>query len=272
MTDAERQASIGRGIQGIWRTFTMIFIAVFGIIEQLVNFIMAASFAVAFLSMFVAVLFAFFRRTEPIAWGALNLIIELFIQSIINSLLMSLILGFVLVGANTGNAILLLGAALVGLWLSWNLLHSCIKGLTDAIPANTNACVSVGFILPANTQTARLWFGNTAFELAFTAPMRPATVADLDVQLGRIAYTQDELTVQVALYNPTAQAIPISAEDMSLVLGLIPNPTGLAISPIVATQTIPPQSEYDLTLSFPYNGEAFATLTIFERVWAVAVR
>jgi hypothetical protein len=132
MTDADRQASIGRALQGVWRAFTTIFIAIFGIIEQLVNFLMAASFAVAFFSMFIAVLFGFFIRTEPIAWGAFNLIIELFIQSIINSLLMSLVLGFVMVGANTGNAILLLGASLVGLWMSWNLLQGCIKALMNS--------------------------------------------------------------------------------------------------------------------------------------------
>jgi hypothetical protein len=132
MTDAERQASIGRALQGLWRAFTTLFIAIFGIIEQLVNFLMACSFAIAFFSMFIAVLFGFFVRTEMIAWSALNLILELFIQSIINSLLMSLILGFVMVGANTGNAILLLGAALVGLWMSWNLLQGCIKGLMNS--------------------------------------------------------------------------------------------------------------------------------------------
>lgn len=132
MTDADRQASIGRALQGLWRAFTTLFIAIFGIIEQLVNFLMACSFAVAFFSMFIAVLFGFFVRTETIAWSALNLIIELFIQSIINSLLMSLVLGFVMVGANTGNAILLLGASLVGLWMSWNLLQGCIKGLMNS--------------------------------------------------------------------------------------------------------------------------------------------
>jgi hypothetical protein len=130
--DPDRQASIGRALQGLWRAFTTLFIAIFGIIEQLVNFLMACSFAVAFFSMFIAVLFGFFVRTETIAWSALNLIIELFIQSIINSLLMSLVVGFVMVGANTGNAILLLGASLAGLWMSWNLLQGCIKGLMNS--------------------------------------------------------------------------------------------------------------------------------------------
>jgi hypothetical protein len=99
----------------------VIFIIIFGIIEQLVHFIMAMSFAIAFFSMFVATLFGFFIRTEAIAWGAFNLILELFVQSIIVSLLMSLVLGFVMMGAQTANAILLLGASLVGLWMSWNL-------------------------------------------------------------------------------------------------------------------------------------------------------
>jgi hypothetical protein len=129
--DEERQASIGRAIQGVWRLFTVIFIIIFGIIEQLVHFLMSLSFAIAFFSMFVAVMFGFFIRTEPIAWGAFNLIIELFIHSIINSLLMSLVLGFVMLGANTANAILLLGSSVVGLWMSWNLLQSVIAGVMN---------------------------------------------------------------------------------------------------------------------------------------------
>jgi hypothetical protein len=83
--DEERQASIGVPIQGVWRLFTVIFIIIFGIIEQLVHFLMSLSFAIAFFSMFVAVMFGFFIRTEAIAWGAFNLIIELFIHSIIVS-------------------------------------------------------------------------------------------------------------------------------------------------------------------------------------------
>jgi hypothetical protein len=129
--DEERQASIGRAIQGVWRLFTVIFIIIFGIIEQLVHFLMSLSFAIAFFSMFVAVMFGFFIRTEPIAWGAFNLIIELFIHSVINSLLMSLVLGFVMLGANTANAILLLGSSVVGLWMSWNLLQSVIAGVMN---------------------------------------------------------------------------------------------------------------------------------------------
>jgi hypothetical protein len=68
---------------------------------------------------------------KPIAWGAFNLIIELFIHSVINSLLMSLVLGFVMLGANTANAILLLGSSVVGLWMSWNLLQSVIAGVMN---------------------------------------------------------------------------------------------------------------------------------------------
>jgi len=132
LPDADRQASIGRAVLGVWRLFTMWLIGIFSIIEQLINFLMTCSFAVAFFSLFIAVLFGFFRRTEPIASAAFNLIIELFIQSIINSFLMSLILGFVMVGANTANAILLLGTCLVGLWMSLNLLKGCVKGLTSS--------------------------------------------------------------------------------------------------------------------------------------------
>jgi hypothetical protein len=70
--DEERQASIGRAIQGVWRLFTVIFIIIFGIIEQLVHFLMSLSFAIAFFSMFVAVMFGFFIRTEADCLGCLQ--------------------------------------------------------------------------------------------------------------------------------------------------------------------------------------------------------
>jgi hypothetical protein len=82
--------------------------------------------------MFIATLFGFFIRTEPISWGSLQLIIELFLQTILNSFLMSLILGFVLAGANSGNAILLLGGGIAGLWMAWNLLQGALKALIGA--------------------------------------------------------------------------------------------------------------------------------------------
>ncbi|MEO1439273.1 MAG: hypothetical protein AAFV33_02650, partial [Chloroflexota bacterium] len=132
LTDAERNESIARALQGVARLLTGTIIALFAVVEQLVHFILAASFAVAFLSMFVATLFGFFIRTEPIAWSALELVIELFIQTLVNSLLMSLVVGFVLIGANSGNAILLLGGGAAGLFMAWNLMQGTLKGLMNA--------------------------------------------------------------------------------------------------------------------------------------------
>jgi len=132
LSDAERQASIGRAFQGISRLATGVLIALFAVVEQLVHFILAASFAVAFLSMFIATLFGFFIRTEAIAWSALEMVVELFIQTLINSLLMSLVVGLVLIGANTGSGVLLLGGGVAGLFMAWNLMQGTLKGLTNA--------------------------------------------------------------------------------------------------------------------------------------------
>ena len=132
LTDADRNASIARALQGVSRLLTGTIIALFAVVEQLVHFILAASFAVAFLSMFIATLFGFFIRTEPIAWSALELVLELFIQTLVNSLLMSLVVGFVLIGANSGNAVLLLGGGAAGLFMAWNLMQGTLKGLMNA--------------------------------------------------------------------------------------------------------------------------------------------
>jgi hypothetical protein len=132
MDEVGRQESIARALQGVARLLTAVLIALFAVVEQLIHFLMASAFAISFASMFIACLFGFFIRTEPIAWGSLQLIIELFIQTVINALLMSLVLGFVLIGANTGNAVLLLGGSIAGLWMAWNLLQGALKGVMNS--------------------------------------------------------------------------------------------------------------------------------------------
>jgi len=127
-----RSASLAMAAQGVSRSFTAILISILAVVEQIIHFLLACAFAIAFISMFVATLFAFFIRTEPIAGAALEMVIELFIQTLINSLLISLITGFVLIAANTGNGILLLGGSIAALFMAWNLMQGTLKGLTNS--------------------------------------------------------------------------------------------------------------------------------------------
>jgi hypothetical protein len=154
-------------------------------------------------------------------------------------------------------------------------LGSCAP-LEELIAANTATCTSIGFVVSRYGTDARLFVGNspeelTVFEAALTPLPTMISPSDLDVQLGRISYTNTTLTVRTRIFNPTDQAISLSAADFSLVLGFVPNPTGIAISPIFETRNLEPSSALDLVLDFPYMGEGFGMLMMVGRVWGVAV-
>lgn len=133
MSREEREASLGRAVQGIVRLFMGGFISLFGVLEQIIHLALALAMGLAFASAFVAILFAFFKHTEVLVWSVLNLVIELFIQSVLMSLFLSLIISFVLVGAVTGNAVVTLGTVLVGLVLVFILLLAALKAIWNGI-------------------------------------------------------------------------------------------------------------------------------------------
>lgn len=133
MTREQREASIGRTVQGISRLFMGGFISLFGVLEQLIHLALAIAMGLAFASAFVAILFAFFKHTEVLVWSVLNLVIELFVQSVLMSLFLSLIISFVLVGAVTGNAVVTLGTVLVGLVLVIILLIAALKAIWNGL-------------------------------------------------------------------------------------------------------------------------------------------
>ena len=132
LNQEERQQAIGLAFQGVLRLGTGIILALFGLIEQVIYFVLAIAFGLAFVSLFIAIIFAFFKHTEPIAWSVFNLILELFMQSIITSLMLSLVMGFVLIGAQTGNGVVLLGAGFVGMILSFGLFVSALKSVLNS--------------------------------------------------------------------------------------------------------------------------------------------
>ena len=71
------------------------------------------------------------------------------------------------------------------------------------------------------------------------------------------------------MFNPTAREVTVSADDFSLVLGFIPEPTGRQHHPGVSETVIAAGRELDFTLEFPYAGEGYARLTMLGRVWGV---
>jgi predicted flap endonuclease-1-like 5' DNA nuclease len=133
MDNDERQESLANAGDGIWRLFSGLTVSFFGMVEQLIHLTLAIAMGIAYLSLMIAVLFAFFKRTESVTWSVFNLIIELFIQSIVTSLMLSIVMTFVIIGAGTGNGILLLGSSFIGGILLLLLFLGAVKAIWNAL-------------------------------------------------------------------------------------------------------------------------------------------
>jgi hypothetical protein len=163
MTPEERQAAIADASQGLLVVVTALPMSIFALIEQVINFLLALSMGVGYLSLGIAVLFSFFKRTEPITWAVFNLIIELFLQSIMSSLYLSLIVTLLIVAAGIGNGILVIGTSLIGIVLlsvllisAWNALWSSINRMFGAMSTVT------GNNMPQITKVASDFVGGAA--------------------------------------------------------------------------------------------------------------
>lgn len=132
MLNDNRQISLEAAAMGVWRLASGSVVAFFGLIEQVIHLTLALAMGVAYISLLVGVLFAFFKRTEPIALSIFNLVLEIFIQSIITSLLLAIVISFVIIGATTGNAVVLFGTCFIGLVLAVVLLLGALKALLNS--------------------------------------------------------------------------------------------------------------------------------------------
>lgn len=133
MTNEERQSSLDSAAAGIWRGLSGIVVSLFGMLEQIVQLLLTIAFGIGFASFFIAVLFAFFKKTESVTWAVFDVILGLFIQSIITSLLLALVMAFVSVAGATGNGILLLGVGFIGIILVTILLLGAVSAILKSL-------------------------------------------------------------------------------------------------------------------------------------------
>jgi len=133
MTQGERQQSLDNATHGIWMAFSGIVVSFFGLLEQIIQLMLTLAFGIAFASFFIAILFAFFKKTESVTWAVFDIILGLFIQSIITSLLLALVMAFVSVAGATSNGILLLGVGFLGIILIAILLIGAVQAILGAL-------------------------------------------------------------------------------------------------------------------------------------------
>lgn len=149
LDEDERKASIDKAGAAQFRIFSAWPLVIFGVVEQLIFLLLTIAQGLTFVSFSVAILFAFFKKTEVIARSILDMWIELIVQTVVIALLQSLIVSFLLGAAATQNALVVLGVSLLctifilvllwsgvkAVWNSFNRLFGSIGQVTGGVMA-----------------------------------------------------------------------------------------------------------------------------------------
>ncbi len=139
MTDQERTDSINMASSAEGRLLTAWPLVFFGVAEQLVYLLLTVAQGITFLSFSVAILFAFFKKTEVIARSIVDLWIELIVQTVVIALIQSLVVTFFLAGTASDNGVVVLGVGLICLIFMMIVLWSGIKAVWNSVNRLFNA-------------------------------------------------------------------------------------------------------------------------------------
>ncbi len=88
-------------------------LAMFGVVEQMVYLLITIAMGITFLSFSMAILFAFFKKTEVIARSIIDQWIELIVQTVVIAMVQSLVVAFFLAGTASGKGMVTLGIGLI---------------------------------------------------------------------------------------------------------------------------------------------------------------
>jgi hypothetical protein len=139
LSDEERDAAVSRAGASQQRALTAWPLLLFALVEQIVHLLITIAMGITFVSFGVAILFAFFKRTESIAHSIINQWIELIVQTVIIALIQALVIGFFLAGAATGSAAAIIGIGLICLVFIVITLWSGIKAVWNSFNRLFNA-------------------------------------------------------------------------------------------------------------------------------------
>jgi hypothetical protein len=139
MTALQRSDSLAMTMAAQGRLLTAWPLILFGVTEQLVYLLLTIAQGLTFISFGVAILFAFFKKTEVIARSIIDLWIELIVQTIVIALIQSLVVTFFLAGTASGNGIVVLGVGLICLIFMVIVLFSGVKAVWNSFNRLFNA-------------------------------------------------------------------------------------------------------------------------------------
>jgi hypothetical protein len=137
--DSVRDRAVSMAGSSQQRALTAWPLLLFGLVEQIVHLLITIAMGITFVSFGVAILFAFFKRTESIAHSIINQWIELIVQTTIIALIQALVIGFFLAGAATGSAAAIIGIGLICLVFIVITMWSGIKAVWNSFNRLFNA-------------------------------------------------------------------------------------------------------------------------------------
>jgi len=255
--EEERKESIDKAGAAQFRIFSAWPMVIFGVVEQLIFLLLTIAQGLTFVSFSVAILFAFFKKTEVIARSILDMWIELIVQTVVIALMQSLIISFLLGAAATQNALVVLGVSLLctifilvllwsgikAVWNSFNRLFGAIGQATGGVMAAPGAVglglAGAGVAAGVGATTAAVNVGSSALAGA-TAVQRGATTSQTaGVMLGgsrrlqsaartlaylpgtrntRLGQMADEFT-EGSMLRQVGQSIPVVGDVAGPVIG-----------------------------------------------------
>ncbi|MFQ3660345.1 MAG: hypothetical protein SNJ54_15455, partial [Anaerolineae bacterium] len=143
LTTHERTAAVSWAGASQQRALTAWPLLIFALVEQVVHLLITIAMGITFISFGIAILFAFFKRTESIAQNIINQWIELIVQTTIIALIQALVIGFFLAGTATGSAAAITGIGLLCLVFILITMWSGIKAVWNSFNRLFNAMSQV---------------------------------------------------------------------------------------------------------------------------------
>lgn len=139
LSPEERVASLDMASSAQGRLLTAWPLVLFGVVEQLVYLLITVAQGITFISFGIAVLFAFFKKTEVIARSIIDQWLELIILTIVLVLVQSLVAAFFLMGTGAGSSTVVLGIGLMSLIFMLIALSSGLKAVWNSFNRLFNA-------------------------------------------------------------------------------------------------------------------------------------
>jgi hypothetical protein len=139
LDETQRKVAVSMAGASQQRALTAWPLILFGLVEQIVHLLVTIAMGITFVSFGIAILFAFFKRTESIAHSLINQWIELIVQTVIIALVQALVMGFFLAGAATGSAPAIMGIGLICLVFILITLWSGVKAVWNSFNRLFNA-------------------------------------------------------------------------------------------------------------------------------------